>query len=71
MQEIRCAECGKVAPDAEHWPERWIGVDADGSVVYPAGQGAFVAVENMPPSSGKVVVCSDQCLRALREARRG
>jgi len=71
MNPITCAACGKQAPPAESWPDGWMGVAADGTVVYPVGTGAFTAEGNVPASSaGNEAVCSDACLGEVRERRK-
>ncbi len=69
-REVQCSGCGKEAPPAEHWPEEWFVVDADGSIVYPFGGGAYKVEENMPASSaGNAGVCSEACLEVVRKRR--
>ncbi len=68
--EPRCAGCLKVAPRSEHWPEGWIGIAADGTLVFPSGPAALTVPQTAPASrAGNEAVCSPACLATVRQRR--
>lgn len=69
MKTVSCAGCDKKVPVTDNWPDGWFGVGADGSLLYPTPAGAHVVVANLPAADKNEAVCSEACLRVVRERR--
>ena len=63
--EITCAACGKPAPSGL-FGEGWLGVTPEGVVLRRGLDGDVVRQPGVLPLRARtVVVCSEECLRAL------